>query len=132
MSLKTEIGQIGEEMTARYLRKQGLIIVRRNYHSRYGEIDIVAEGREYILFIEVKTRAENSPISPVGAVTRAKQRKIVLTAFDFLKKRRVHTNYRFDIAEVVYKIDENGEFKASLNYIKNAFNEEVLDNSVPF
>ena len=59
-------------------------------------------------------------------------KKIVLTAKDYIRKLRVKINYRFDIAEVLYSVDENGEFKVTLNYIKNAFNEEVLDNTKPF
>ncbi len=132
MSVAKEIGRLGEDMTARYLEGQGFYIARRNYTTRYGEIDIVAENREYIVFVEVKTRDEGYIVSPQAAVTKEKQRKIVLTALDYLRLRRVEMNYRFDIAEVTYKIDENGEFKASLNYIKNAFNEEVLDNSFAF
>lgn len=132
MKYTAEIGALGEDMTAAYLKRQGNIITRRNYISRYGEIDIVAENREYILFVEVKTREKDSAVSPQGAVTRKKQKKIVLTGFDFLRKLRVETNYRFDVAEVTYWVGEDGEFHASLNYIENAFNEEVLDDSLPF
>ncbi len=132
MSKTLEIGKLGEDMVSNFLKKQGCLIVRRNYHSKYGEIDIVAEKGEYIFFIEVKTREQESPITPVGAVSRSKQKKIVLTAKDYLAKLRVSVNYRFDIAEVVYYIDENGQLHTSLNYIRNAFNEEVLDNPLPF
>lgn len=132
MSFKAEIGKYGEDMVERFLMKEGFRTVRRNYHSRYGEIDIVAEKGEYILFVEVKTREEASPISPKGAVSRTKQKKIVLTAKDYIRKLRVNINYRYDIAEVVYSIDENGEFHAALNYIKNAFNDEVLCENKPF
>ena len=108
------------------MKSQGFIILRQNYHSKFGEIDIVAENREYLLFIEVKTRKKNSPIPPAMAVNTSKQRKIVLTAFDFISKSRIDTNYRFDVAEVEYLVDENGEMKFSLNYIKDAFSTEVL------
>ncbi len=131
MSTREYIGKLGEDMVARYLEKQGYIITRRNYHSKYGEIDIVAEDREYILFVEVKTRKESSPISPAEAVNLPKQRKIVLTAKDYLAKLRVEVNYRYDIAEVVYRIDSQGEIKASLNYIRNAFNDGVIEDT-PF
>lgn len=133
MNYKNEIGLLGENMTADYLKKCGFIILRRNYLSRYGEIDIVAEKGEYILFVEVKTREKDSPISPQGAVSRAKQKRIVRTAKEFLRKLMVERDYRFDIAEVTYFVDENGELHTSLNYIQNAFNEEVLkDYYKPF
>ncbi len=132
MSVTAEMGALGEAMVARYLKGEGYIIVRRNYKGKYGEIDIVAEKGEYILFVEVKTREKNSPISPQSAVSIAKMRRIALTAREYLAKLRVNISYRYDVAEVVYEIDENGEFKTSLNYIKNAFGEEVLKDNIVF
>lgn len=127
-----EIGRLGEDMVASYLKKKGCFILRRNYFSRYGEIDIVAEQGEYILFVEVKTRQKDSPVSPQGAVSRPKQKRIVKTAKEFMRRDHRIRSCRFDIAEVVYEIDQNGEFTASLNYIRNAFSEEVLKDTLPF
>ncbi len=132
MGKTLEIGRLGEDMVANYLKKTGCLITRRNYYSKYGEIDIVAEKGEYILFVEVKTREKYSPVTPQGAVSRRKQKRMVLTAKDYMAKTYFDRIVRFDIAEVEYEIDENGEFKASLNYILNAFSEEVLDDSLPF
>lgn len=132
MAKTLEIGRIGEDLVADFLRKKGYLIVRRNYYSRYGEIDIVAEKGEYILFVEVKTREKDSPVTPQGAVSRRKKKRIVLTAKDYMAKTFFDRTVRFDVAEVEYEIDPNGEFKASLNYILNAFSEEVLDDSLPF
>ncbi len=132
MGKTLEIGHLGEDMVAAYLKRQGCLITRRNYYSRFGEIDIVAEQGEYILFVEVKTREKNSPVTPQGAVSRSKQKKIVKTAKDYMSKIYLDRIARFDIAEVLYEIDENGEFKASLNYILSAFSEEVLKNTIPF
>lgn len=132
MSIQTEMGKLGEDMTARFLRKRGWLILRRNYITKFGELDIIAEKGEYILFVEVKTREENSPITGQGAVDRRKQRRIVLSAFEVLQKLMVERSYRFDIAQVTYSVSEDGELRTSLHYIENAFNEEVLDNSKPF
>lgn len=131
MSYKGSIGKIGEEMVADFLKSQGYIITARNYHSRFGEIDIVAESREYVLFIEVKTRRKGSMTSPAEAVDKSKQKKIILTAYDFLSKIRININYRFDVAQVYYEITEDGELKADLDYIKNAFSTEALEDE-PF
>ena len=46
-------GGMGESLTADFLRKNGFVIVKRNYHCRYGEFDILAENKEYIIFTEV-------------------------------------------------------------------------------
>ena len=66
MTDKKKLGDRGEDYTARYLEKQGFHIVERNWHSRYGEIDIIAENEEYLLFVEVKTRRAGSMVPGVG------------------------------------------------------------------
>lgn len=121
MSYAGEIGRIGEQMVANYLKTQGYIIFAQNYRSSFGEIDIVAENRELIAFVEVKTRAKDSLMDPVDAVDSIKQGKIIKTASEFRRKAHYIGGYRFDIAEVTYRKDENGDMKFSLNYIKNAF-----------
>ena len=62
MTDKKKLGDRGEDYTARYLEKQGFHIVERNWHSRYGEIDIIAENEKYLLFVEVKTRRAGSMV----------------------------------------------------------------------
>lgn len=73
MTDKKKLGDRGEDYTARYLEKQGFHIVERNWHSRYGEIDIIAENEEYLLFVEVKTRRAGSMVPGEAAVTAQKQ-----------------------------------------------------------
>lgn len=62
--MKNQSGKAGEEHIARWLESQGYEILARNFHSRYGEIDIVAQRPPYIAFVEVKARVENSLVSP--------------------------------------------------------------------
>ena len=77
-------GAAGEVLAARYLRDKGYTIEAANYRCRFGEIDIIASDKTYIVFVEVKTRAENSLYQPREAVTQMKQRRIVKTAKLFL------------------------------------------------
>ena len=129
MSFEKEIGRIGEELVAGWLKAKGYVIVRRNFRCKYGEIDIVAENPKTVVFVEVKTRKENSLIAPKDAVDKSKQRKLSLTAKNFLRMAHLGSvKYRFDIAEVTYKRDEAGEIMYSLNYIKNAFFCELSDD----
>ena len=114
-------GGMGERLTAEFLRKNGFSIIKRNYHCRYGEIDIIAENKEYIIFTEVKTRREDSLVSPVEAVDFRKQRRIILTAEDFLTKYETALQPRFDVAEVTVYKKTDGTDGYRLNYIKNAF-----------
>ncbi len=117
-------GREGEKLAAEYLRKKGFIITERNYHSRYGEIDIIAENEEYILFVEVKTRSEGALVAPADAVDRNKQRKIAMTAAFYLMKSFCELQPRFDVAEITVS-DQSGREEYKINYIENAFEPEA-------
>ena len=78
MNEKSEIGKKAEQLVADFLRKKGYIIAKTNYHSRYGEIDVIAENQKYVCFVEVKMRGENAIFTPAEAVDRRKQQKIIL------------------------------------------------------
>lgn len=114
-------GKIGEDKVAAFLRKRGFAILKRNFQCRFGEIDIIAETKEYIVFIEVKTRKYKSLVSGIEAVDSHKQKRIMLTAQDYLSKTNCIKQPRFDVAQVTVFQKENGENGYRLNYIENAF-----------
>ncbi len=116
-----ERGRSGEDRVASFLRKNGWCLVKRNYQCRFGEIDIIAENSEYIIFVEVKTRNESPLVSPAQSVDIKKQRRIMMTAADFLIKYDSSLQPRFDVAEVTVRTREDGSLRFSLNYIENAF-----------
>lgn len=123
MNLTKKTGDKGEELTARYLRKRGFIITKRNFRSRYGEIDIIAENEQYILFVEVKTRKSGAFVSGFSAVDINKRRKIIATAQEYLSKSFTTLQPRFDVAEItVFGERERKEYK--IDYIENAFSSE--------
>ncbi len=120
---KKESGKKAEQLVADFLREKGYIIAKMNYHSRFGEIDIIAENKKYVCFVEVKMRSENAIFTPAEAVDYRKQQKIILTAKNFLAKSNIpELQPRFDVAEVYRYTDEAGIKKLKLHYIKNAFN----------
>ena len=81
-------GAFGEEWVARYLQKKGWEILERNYHSRYGEIDMIAVDGPYIVFVEVKTRSADSIAGPLEAVTPGKRKRPVsYTHLDVYKRQ---------------------------------------------
>ena len=77
-------GKKGEVFAAEYYRKLGYSVRDVNFHSRYGEIDVIAENDFQIIFCEVKTRSADTPVNPREAVDAKKQQKITLHG---LKKR---------------------------------------------
>ena len=116
------VGKAGEDFVAQYLKSKGYIIIKRNWRdSRYGELDIVAENRECIAFVEVKTRQKNSIVSGVEAVDFAKQQRTKNAATSFMRRLRTNLPSRIDVAEVVIVDETDGVFQFKLNYIENAF-----------
>ncbi len=116
-----KIGQIGEKRVAEFLRRRGFSVVKTNYQCRFGEIDIIAENSEYILFVEVKTRKVNPLISGVQAVDFKKQQRIILASQDYIVKTHCEKQPRFDVAEVTVSEKADGGMGFSLKYIENAF-----------
>ena len=111
-------GKKGEDMVAKFLIKRGYTVLKRNYICRFGEIDIIACKNNVVAFIEVKTRKEDSLLKPLEAVDSQKQRRMTLTAEDYITKTESdNLQPRFDVAEVTVTKDN----KYRLNYIKNAF-----------
>ena len=113
------LGKIGEKAVKNYLRLRFYTILKCNYHSKYGEIDIIAKRFGYLAFVEVKTRSENSFGEPSEYVDKLKQQKIIKTAYSYVFHHPHNLTYRFDVAEV-----RNVKGKLKINYIKNAFIEE--------
>ncbi len=112
-------GQKSEDLAVAYLKKNGYTIVQRNYRTRLGEIDIIAQQGATLVFIEVKARRSDRAGSVKSSITRTKQFKITRLAQYYLKQTKSYdTKVRFDV--VVIK--GNGE---SIELIQNAF-EAVL------
>lgn len=93
-------GIAGENYAAEYYKNHGFEIIGRNYHSRYGEIDVIAEDDFYIVFCEVKTRSIRAIERPSSSVTKAKIRKLTLTAMKFLEDFTRDKQPRFDVFEI--------------------------------
>ena len=114
---KKALGNMGEEFAAEYYRKRGYRIAARNYICRGGEIDIIAENEEYIIFVEVKTRASDSLHSPSEAVDYKKQKRLSVAAMRFLSETEIEKQVQFDVFEVFTNNDRIYKF----NRIENAF-----------
>lgn len=114
------IGKLGEDKTVEFLKSQGCIIIKRNWRDRYGELDIVADDGKNIIFVEVKTRSENSWVSGIDAMDVGKITRTRNAAMMFMKRLRSTLPPRIDVAEVIIKKQEDGTLKGSINYIKNA------------
>ena len=110
---KKFLGRAGELKAAEYLKKKGFKILKTNYKTYCGEIDIIALDKENIVFIEVKTRSGEEYGVPSESVTAKKQERYYKVALEFLQREK-KSDYpcRFDVVEI-----ENGQ----INHIIDAF-----------
>lgn len=116
---KRSLGRFGEHQAANYLRLRGYRIEAMNYSCRFGEIDIIARKRNYIVFAEVKLRKDSSRGEAREFVTPAKQKRILTTAQLWLTQHETELQPRFDVIEVYAPEGEGGRIK--INHIENAF-----------
>jgi putative endonuclease len=122
MATRIQLGPVGEELAARYLREAGLVILARNWRwsggEVRGELDIVARDGEVLVFCEVKTRRGAGAGGPVAAVTSRKQTQIRRLAAAFLAQhpgRRC--GVRFDVVGVT--LPRGGP--ATLEHLRGAY-----------
>lgn len=121
-NLKRIFGDIGEDCAVKYLKMNKYKIICRNFRKLVGEIDIIAETKEYLVFVEVKTRQQNSLTKPYEAVDYRKQQRIIKTAYIYLEEHHTEKFCRFDVCEVY--LDKNNNKLISINYIEDAFQED--------
>ena len=123
LTRERRLGNIGERIAARELKKKGYKIIKRNFVATDAEIDIICESKTTLAFVEVKTRTlgrENPrEMRPASAVTADKQRKIIGAAQEFLATREKGKRISLDIVEVY--LDGKGK-KSNVVHIENAFN----------
>ena len=111
---KKILGKVGEKKAAKYLKRKGYKILETNFSIGIGEIDIIAQDKKTLVFIEVKTRSTDAFGRPSDAVDKLKRAKYVKVAQAYLIKNYGKTDVlsRFDVIEI-----ENGQ----INHVENAF-----------
>ena len=113
----SSLGERGEDFASRYLKKKGYKVIARNYKTRLGEIDIIAEQDNVVVFVEVKTRSNISFGYPFEAVNQKKRQKLKKVALLYLKKCPRHYTARFDILSITLRGNNN----PVIEHITNAF-----------
>lgn len=118
---RKELGARSEQLAAHYLKERGYTIVKRNYRTSFGEIDLICEQRDLIIFVEVRSKRSLRYGTGAESVNQKKQRKIRRVAEQFL----LHMNWmnrriRFDVIEIFYEHGEDGE-KQRIRHLEGAF-----------
>ncbi|OQX25461.1 MAG: YraN family protein [Desulfobacteraceae bacterium IS3] len=116
---RQKFGKECEFAALRYLEKNGCRISEQNYRTPQGEIDIIAEQGDTIVFAEVKARKSERFGPPKSAVTPEKQRKMSMAALQYLKDRNIRNRKaRFDVITLFFPAKEN---KPHIEWVRNAF-----------
>lgn len=116
MYIRHELGSNGEEIACDFLEKSGYKIIEKNYRCKIGEIDIIAQDKDELIFIEVKTRSQRVFGNPVESVNDEKKNHIYRVAqYYIMLKKLERAKVRFDVIEVYIK-----NSNVNINLIKNA------------
>lgn len=124
MSTKLDIGRYGEEEAKKFLKKNGYKIIESNKRESHKEIDIIATDKEYIAFVEVKTRSVGEDLyspygTPASAVTKKKQNNLIAAARLYLRNNPTDKQPRMDVIEVYLK---KGSYKVlEINHFLGAY-----------
>ncbi len=112
-------GAIAEQQACDLLRQHGLKIRTRNYRTKRGEIDIIAEDNDTLVFVEVRLRSNSTYGSPEESITTHKQQRILYASQHFLQKENINDSRpcRFD----TICLTSHNDSPANAQWIKDAF-----------
>jgi len=113
-----ETGLLGEQLASLYLQRKGFKILERNLSNRLGELDLVAQRQDLLVFCEVKTRTNREFGEPFEAVTPFKQKRLKRLAEGYLARHDLFfESVRFDVISILLADRE----KTRIEHIENAF-----------
>lgn len=128
MKNTTDVGRYGESVACFYLQSKKFKILEQNYYASHNEIDIIAENKKYIIFVEVKTRScscerDLAYGTPAMAVTLSKQRRTLAAAQTYLIDHPTSRSPRMDVIEVYLSKPKFGEPAEviKINHIEDAY-----------
>lgn len=120
-------GSYWEKQALKYLRRQGLKLVCRNYLCPLGEVDLIMRHHDTLVFVEVRFRAASGWVSAAESVTLAKQRKVIRAAAHYLQRHQRYANMpcRFDVLAISQSAA--GTDKPAFDWIPAAFDASFYD-----
>ena len=118
MSDVLKLGARGEALAWNFLRKQGYSILEKNYRTRFGEVDVIAQKGDVLVFLEVKTRRDHQFGFPAESVNWKKRQKLTRVAEAYLQAKRLENQAtRFDILSITW----DGRTEPHFSLLEDAF-----------
>ena len=115
MTKNKQIGDFGEQLAADHLLKNGYTILARNYRTPYGELDIVAQYGDTVIFIEVKTRSSARRGTGFEAITPKKQATLLRCAEHYAAEHSLDCEMRIDAIEIMLDTKRLTHLKGAVN-----------------
>ena len=123
---RQEVGKLGEKEAQKFLKKRGYRIRKTGFRCHHGEIDIIAQKKDYLVFVEVRTKSSLDFGTPEESITRAKKEKLIASALTYTS---THQNlpplWRIDV--VAIELDDKGKAKR-IELIENAIEQSSRFN----
>ncbi len=116
MGHNLETGRKGESMALSYLEKNSYTILQKNWRFQHKEVDIIAQDKDCLVIVEVKTRTGVAYMDPIERVTLKKQSFLITAAEEYMFLNNLDINVRFDV--ICINLDAG---HTKLEHIKNAF-----------
>ena len=114
------VGAWGEVLAAQYLQKKRFKIIATNFRTRFGEIDLIAANRRYLVFVEVKLRKSDAFAKAFEYVDIHKQNRLRTTAEIYLSQNPTALQPRFDVIEI-YAPQGTQTLDAQIHHMEDAF-----------
>jgi len=119
---RQEVGKLGEKAAQKFLKKRGYRIRETGFRCRHGEIDIIAQQKDYLVFVEVRTKSNLDFGTPEESITQAKKKKLIALALTYTNThQKLPPLWRIDV--VAIEIDDKGKPRR-IELIENAIEQD--------
>ena len=129
MTVAQQMGVWAEAQAEKILRDAGYSLIHSNYHSRYGEIDLIVSRDLELVFVEVKSRNKTRHGSAIEVITLSKQKKILKTALSFVAQYEQYEQfyYRFDV--ICFDFTQQIAKNLQQDFSKLAYDQQWIENA---
>ncbi len=115
---RQEVGKLGEKAARKFLKKRGYRICETGFRCRHGEIDIIAQRKDYLVFVEVRTKSNLDFGTPEESITQAKKERLIASALTYTSTHQdLPSLWRIDM--VAIELDDKGKTRR-IEHIENA------------
>jgi putative endonuclease len=123
---RQEVGKLGEKAAQKFLKKQGYRIRETGFRCRHGEIDIVAQKKDWLVFVEVRTKSSLEFGTPEESITQDKKERLIASALTYTSTHQdLPPLWRIDV--VAIELDDKGKTRR-IGHIENAVEQDSRFN----